>query len=239
MEMLSQSLPSGLLGDLEGVFLAFGARPIDCILLYWLCPSTIGAMPSADSEHPPGDVTRLLAQVAQGHTAATQELYDAIYGELHRIARAQMSRGEAGHTLQPTALVHEAWIRLAKVQKNNEYRDREHFFSVAASAMRSALVDQVRRRKAEKRGGEQSRIPIEVAVEFYEQQGVNIIALDEALERLGETEPRQSRVVELRFFGGLNGSEVAKVLNVSRTTVDRDWYLARIWLREELRLGSA
>jgi RNA polymerase sigma factor (TIGR02999 family) len=185
-------------------------------------------------------VTHLLRRASSGDEAAARELYESIYGELHRLARAHMKGDVQGQTLQPTALVNEAWLRLAKASAaDNSYRDREHFLSVASRAMRSALVDQARRRKAEKRGGGRSRVPLEVAVHLYEESGVDLLELDDALEALAADEPRQSKVVELRFFGGLTLPEVAGALGISRATADRDWSLARIWLREKLRAEPA
>lgn len=195
----------------------------------------------------PGEVTRLLREAARGSDDAARELYQHVYDELHRLARAHMKDAVAGHTLQPTALVHEAWVRLARVTPSSGqdsdasgqgsaagYRDRDHFLSVASRAMRSALVDQVRRRKAEKRGGDRSRVPLEVAVELYQARGVDLIALDDALDRLMQDEPRQARVVELRFFGGLTTEEAARSIGVSVATAERDWRMARAWLKEEL-----
>jgi RNA polymerase sigma factor (TIGR02999 family) len=195
----------------------------------------MSSAPTGPSE-PAGDVTHLLRRASEGDGGAARELYESIYGELHRLARAHMNGDVPGQTLQPTALVNEAWLRLAKAASaENGYRDREHFLSVASRAMRSALVDQARRRTAEKRGGDRARVPLEVAIELYEERGVDLLALDDALERLATDEPRQSQVVELRFFGGLTLPEVASTIGISRATVDRDWSLARIWLREELR----
>ena len=182
----------------------------------------------------PGDVTRLLQRVRGGDEAASHELYESLYQELHRLARAHMNGGPA-QTLQPTALVNEAWLRLARASESNGFTDREHFLSFASRAMRSVLVDQARRRTAEKRGGGRERMPLEVAVDMVEERGVDLLVLDDALERLGEDEPRQTQIVELRFFGGLTLPEIASTLGVSRATVNRDWALARIWLREELR----
>lgn len=186
-----------------------------------------------------GDVTRLLRRAGEGDEAAAGELYDRLYAELHRIARAHMGSRDAAQTLQPTALVHEAWLRLDQAPAADGYRDREHFLSFASRVMRSVLVDQARRRTAEKRGGGRERLPLDVAIDLHEERGVDLLALDDALERLGTEEPRQTRIVELRFFGGLTLPEVASALDVSLATVNRDWSLARIWLREALRGGAA
>jgi RNA polymerase sigma factor (TIGR02999 family) len=152
-----------------------------------------------------------------------------------------MAGDGADHTLQPTALVNEAWLRLAKAAPKTDgaYRDREHFLLVASRAMRSALVDQARRRGAQKRDAGGARVPLAVVVQLYEDRGIDVLSLDEALERLAEGEPRQSRVVELSFFGGLTHPEIARTIEVSLATVERDWRMARMWLREELREASA
>jgi len=187
----------------------------------------------------PGDLTRLLRSASAGDEGASEALYERIYGELHRAAEAHMAREPGPSTLQPTALVNEAWLRLVKAEDGRTYRNRQHFLAVASRAMRSALVDQARRRKAAKRGGDRARVPLAAVVEFAEDRGVDLLSLDDALQRLAADEPRQCRVVELRFFGGLTLPEVARTLGISPTTVDRDWYLARIWLREALRAEPA
>lgn len=185
----------------------------------------------------PGDITLLLQRSAGGDDEAAHELYQQVYGELHGMARAYMGAGANGHTLQPTALVNEAWLRMAHVADADEgsWQDRKHFLAVAARAMRSALVDHARRRNADKRGGNRGRIPLEIAIDLYQRDGVDLLELDDALERLASDEPRQARVVELRFFGGLKLEEIADALEVSAATVDRAWRMARIRLREELR----
>lgn len=186
-----------------------------------------------------GHVTRLLRQASDGDEAAEQHLYESIYGELRRLAHAHM-RKAPGQTLQPTALVHEAWLRLVQAELHRaEYRDREHFLVVASRAMRSALIDHVRRRKTQKRGGQMERVSLDVVIELHEERGVDLMELDEALGRLEAEEPRQGRVVSMRFFGGLSLTEVARALEISRATAYRDWELARIWLREELRAEPA
>ncbi len=184
-----------------------------------------------------GDITRLLQRVAQGESGAAEELYQQVYDELHRLARRQMKGALSGQTLQPTALVGEAWLRLEKAGADGGYKSRQHFLAVASRAMRSALVDQARRRNAEKRGGARKREPLELAVDLYEERCVDLLALDDALEQLGAEEPRQSKVVEMRFFGGLTMREIADSLGVSGATVDRDWQLARIFLQGQLKAG--
>jgi RNA polymerase sigma-70 factor (ECF subfamily) len=193
--------------------------------------------PSHASEDAPGQVTRLLRRASSGDELAERELYGQIYEQLHGMARMYMSKQGAAVTLQPTALVNEAWLRLARSE--NHYDDRTHFLRVASCAMRSTLVDEARRRASKKRGGGATRVPLEVAVDLLARGGTDLIALDDALERLGSDEPRQAKIVELRFFGGLTLVEVAKAVGSSLATVERDWSLARIWLREELRPESS
>jgi len=197
-------------------------------------------MGDGESEPASGDVTQLIQRAARGEESAAHELYDRVYSELHELARGCMHRNAVARTLQPTALVSEAWIRMARAAGGaaDEWRDRQHFLAVAARAMRSVLVDHARRRNAEKRGGDRARVPLEVAVDLYQQDGVDLLALDDALERLAADEPRQAEVVELRFFAGLKLDEVAAALEVSAATVHRAWRLARIRLREELRPAS-
>ena len=185
------------------------------------------------------DVTHLLQQASRGDTGASEALYSRVYEELHRVAEAQMLGAAAGQTLQPTALVSEAWLRLVRGRDQRSYENREHFFSVAARAMRSALVDQARKRSAGKRGGHLGRVSLDVALDAAENRGVDVLALNDALDRLAQTKPRPSQVVEMRFFGGLSLHEIASALDVSQTTVNRDLQLARIWLREELRAEPA
>jgi RNA polymerase sigma factor (TIGR02999 family) len=194
-----------------------------------------------DAKPFPEDVTALLRRMADGDRGASDELLDVLYPYLRELARAQMRAGGAGGTVQPTGLVHEAWLRL-NPGRGGDWRDREHFFAAAARAMRCALVDLARRRRAEKRGGGQRRVALgsapngglEGELQLFEDRAVDLVALDEALVRLGELDERQARVVELRFFGGLNMEEAARALECSRATAERSWYLARSWLRRQL-----
>lgn len=197
-------------------------------------------MRDEEAEPPPGEVTQLLQRAADGDEQASHDLYERVYSQLHDLARGCMQRQVTSSTLQPTALVHEAWMRLARPAGGGspEWRDRQHFLAVAARAMRSVLVDRARRRNAEKRGGGRGRQALEVAVDLYEEEGVDLLALDEALERLAADEPRQAHIVELRFFGGLKLEEVAAALELSMATINRAWRMARIRLRDELRPAS-
>lgn len=178
-------------------------------------------------------MTVLLQRLARGEPEAEAALFLLVESELRRLASAQLGSQRADHTLQVTALVNEAWMRLA-LPAARGMDGREHFLAVAARAMRCVLVDHARARNAAKRDGQRERLPLGEAVAFYEDRACDLVELDSALQRLTERQPRQGKVVELRFFGGLSVDETARVLGVARATVMRDWHLARIQLREEL-----
>jgi RNA polymerase sigma factor (TIGR02999 family) len=161
-----------------------------------------------------------------------------VYAELHRLASSLMSHERAGHTLQPTALIHEAFLRLVQGEQI-EWQSRYHFFAVAAQMMRRILVDHARSVNAEKRFGKREKLSLESALVYTDAQSEELLALDEALERLGKVDERQYRIVELRFFAGLSTDEVAELLGVSSRTVKRDWMMARAWLHAELLEGGA
>jgi RNA polymerase sigma factor (TIGR02999 family) len=182
-------------------------------------------------------VTRLLKCWSAGDRRALEELVPLIYDELRVLARRHLQRERPGHTLQTTALVHEAYLRLAD-QRKEDFSGRAHFFAVAAQVMRRVLVDHARRRRATKRGGELAKLSIQDVAENTQPRAVDFIALDEALQTLERLDPRQSRVVELRYFGGLSVPEVAEVLGASPATIKRDWVTARAWLRREIRRQS-
>lgn len=181
------------------------------------------------------DITGLLLSWASGDASADARLMPAIYDELHRQAARAMRRENDGHTLQATALVHEAYIRLVD-QRRVEWRNRAHFFGIAAQAMRRILVDHARGRLAEKRGGGMRQITLGDAEQDAAQRddAVDILDLHEALERLAALDPQQGRIVELRYFGGLNIDETAESLGISPATVKREWAMARAWLHREL-----
>ena len=181
-------------------------------------------------------VTDLLQAWASGNQAALDELLPLVYDELRRQARRYMRVQPAGHTLQTTALVHEAYLRLVG-QPSVVWNGRAHFFGVAAKAMRSILVDHARARSAAKRGGSARAITLDDAGIAGPQASVDVLALDEALGRLAELDARKSRLVELRYFGGLGIDEAAAVLGVSPATVKREWTTARAWLRRELSVA--
>jgi RNA polymerase sigma factor (TIGR02999 family) len=174
---------------------------------------------------------------SEERTASAGDLPSAIYAELRVLAHDYLSRQRPDHTLPPTALVHEAYLRLAK-QSRFQVSDQVHFFCLAARAMRSILIDHARRRNSMKRGGNATRVPLDDTVAFYNARAMDLLALDEALERLGALQPRLARMIELRFFGGLSLEEAAATLGVSDRTVRRDWLTAKAWLHHELSEGE-
>jgi RNA polymerase sigma factor (TIGR02999 family) len=178
-------------------------------------------------------VSQLLQRWSGGDNEAFDQLMPLVYGELRRMARRCMGQQPAGHTLQTTALIHEAYLRLAG-QEEKRWENRAHFFGVAAQAMRHILVDYARARHTDKRGGEARVISLEEAALVSEERAAELIALDDALAELAQLSPRQSRVVELRYFGGLSVTEAAEVLQVSTDTVTRDWGQAKAWLYRAL-----
>jgi RNA polymerase sigma-70 factor (ECF subfamily) len=182
---------------------------------------------------PSRDVTRLLARWTDGDQAALQQLVPIVHEELRRLARRQMAGERPGHTLQPTALVNEAYLRLVNL-KQMQWQNRAHFFAMAARLMRRILVDFARSRGYQKRGGEAQQVSFTEALEVAGGQPTDVVALDDALEALADVDERKSRIVELRFFGGLSVEETAEVLNVSRETVKRDWKFAKMWLLRHL-----
>ena len=183
-----------------------------------------------------GDVTGLLQAWRGGDQAALDNLIPLLERELHRIAKHYMAAQPPGHTLQTTALVNEAYLRLIDAQRLS-WHDRSHFLAVCSQIMRHVLVDHARARQAAKRGGAAEAAPLEEAWVASPEPDTDIVAIDEALGALAKLYPRKARVIELRFFGGLSVEETAAVLEVSQDTVMRDWRLARAWLARELRRG--
>ena len=179
-----------------------------------------------------GEVTRLLQAWSGGEKEALNELVPIVQKELRGLAAAYLRRERRGHTLQPTALVHEAYLRLVD-QTKVQCRNRAHFFAIAANLMRQILVDYARQHFAAKRGGG-NKVALDEAAAVIQRQGVDILALDEALEKLALLDPRQSQVVELRFFAGLTEDEIADLLDVSPITIKRDWRMARAVLHHQL-----
>ena len=180
------------------------------------------------------DITRLLKAAGSGSKADLDQLMACIYNDLHRLAVSHLQRERADHTLQPTALVHEAYLKLID-QRSANYQDRLHFFAVAARIIRRLLVDHARAKNAQKRGGDSNRVPLEGVEAVLLVDGVELVDLDDALGDLARLSERQASVVELRFFAGCTLDEIAEILDVTRRTVDRDWRVARAWLYDRLR----
>ncbi|MGQ0553839.1 MAG: sigma-70 family RNA polymerase sigma factor [Planctomycetota bacterium] len=185
----------------------------------------------------PEPVTQLLRRFGEGDRSAADELFPLLYDQLRTVARSHMARERADHTLQPTALVHEAWARLAGAEVG-ELRDRQHFLALAARAMRQILVEHARARDTDKRGGGAQRVPLEIVSELWQERHLDVLAVDEALNRLAQQDEQLAHLVELRFFGGLSNGEVGAALGVPLRSVERMWSTARAWLRLALD-GSA
>lgn len=179
------------------------------------------------------DLTRLLEAHADGDRKALGDLLDLVYDELRRVARARLRGERAGHTLQTTALVHEAYLDLIRLDRIR-YRNRAHFFAIAARAMRRILIDHAVHRNAIKRGGDRREVPLDDVVLVAGEPDADLFALREALDRLEALEPRHARVVECRLLAGMSIDETAEALDISAATVSRDWGLARAWLNREL-----
>ncbi len=181
----------------------------------------------------PKEVTQLLIAWSNGDQEALEKLVPLVYDELRRIARRYMKREPAGHTLETTALVNEAYLRLIE-QKGMKWQNRAHFFAISAQLMRRILVSMARARQADKRGGEARQVSLDEALVISEERAAELVALDEAMNELAALDPRRTRVVELRYFGGLSVEETAEVLKISPETVMRDWKRAKAWLYTEL-----
>jgi RNA polymerase sigma factor (TIGR02999 family) len=192
-------------------------------------------MSAAGSSKPkPHEITQLLSNVQQKQPGAEEQLLGMVYNELRHIAAAYMRRERPGHTLQPTALVHEAYLQLVDQTRVN-WQSRAHFFGVASRLMRRILVDHARSHLAEKRGGSAQKLSLDEAIGVARRREVALDAMDDALNTLAEVDPRQSRIVELRFFGGLTVEETAEVLGTSTATVEREWRMAKAWLHGQLQ----
>lgn len=180
----------------------------------------------------PNEVTELLIKWSQGDKAALDELMPVIHSELRRLARRYMARERPGHTLQTTALINEAYLRLVD-QRGVDWQDRAHFFAVAAQIMRHVLVDHARKYQSDKRGGGAQKVPLDEVIVANQQRAAELVTLDQALTDLATLDPRQSQIVELRFFGGLTVEETAEVLKIAPITVMREWRTAKAWLRDK------
>jgi RNA polymerase sigma factor (TIGR02999 family) len=209
----------------------FCAEVSACRKLPWVIGSEAELMD--EPSVPPHRVTQLLQQWGHGDDAALAELTPLVYEELRRLAHHYMEGQRPNHTLQTTALVNEAYLRLAD-QTDPNWQSRAHFFAVAARAMRQILVSYARSNRAQKRGGGAATIGLDEAAILSPEQSKEIIDLHEAMERLGMLDSRKAQVVELKFFGGLNYDEIAEVLKIARVTVRRDWEFAKLWLYTEL-----
>ena len=185
---------------------------------------------------PVSDVTRILESIEQGDPTAAEELLPLVYDELRKLATAKMDLEKPGQTLQPTALVHEAWLRLAG--ENHSWQNRRHFFSAAAEAMRRILVERARRRGRLKRGGEQARVPLDGIDIAIEVDDPNLLRVHEAIEKFAAEDPVKAELVKLRFFAGMRIAEAAELLGLSATTAKRYWAYARAWLYDELTRGG-
>ncbi|HYL99171.1 MAG TPA: sigma-70 family RNA polymerase sigma factor [Blastocatellia bacterium] len=183
------------------------------------------------------EVTQLLADYRNGDSSALDRLFPLIYDELRRLASSYMRRERRDHTLQTTALVHEAYIKMVGPQ-NIPWQNRVHFFAVAAKIMRRILIDRARTRNYAKRGGGAIKLSLDEALVLTDSRAAELVALDDALNELAELDPRQSQVVELRFFGGLTVEETAQFLNISSDTVTRDWNVAKAWLYRQIMPGE-
>lgn len=182
----------------------------------------------------PHDVTQLLVAWSNGDEAARDELIPLVYDELHRLAHQHMHRERPGHTLQTSALVNEAFVRLVD-QRNVHWQNRSHFFGIAAQMMRRVLVDYARSRQAEKRGGDAVQVTLHDELIVSDEKNDEVVALDDALTSLAGLDPRKCQIVEMRFFAGLSIEETAGVLSISPGTVMREWTLAKAWLRKEIK----
>jgi RNA polymerase sigma-70 factor, ECF subfamily len=180
------------------------------------------------------DVTLLLSALTRGDDGAASKLIPVVYDELRRLAGSYMRRERADHTLQATALVHEAYLKLVE-QRSVNWQSRAHFFGVAAQLMRRILIDHARGHSRQKRGGDDQKVSLDEALIFSEQQADELLAVDDSLNQLAKIDPRQAKVVEMRFFGGLSIEEAAEVLGVSPKTVKRDWSVAKAWLYADLK----
>jgi len=181
-----------------------------------------------------GEVTVLLGKLTKGDSEAASKLIPLVYNELRRLAGSYMRRERTDHTLQATALVHEAYLKLVE-QRSVDWQGRAHFFGVAAQLMRRILIDHARAHLRDKRGGGVIPVPLDEALVFAPEQSSELVKLDQSLERLAKLDPRQSKIVELRFFGGLTVEQTAEVLGISPKTVKRDWSMAKAWLHGDLK----
>lgn len=181
-----------------------------------------------------GQITQLLQEYQSGNKNALDAVFPMVYDELRKLAASRLRSERPEHTLQATALVHEAYLRLIGQEKQT-WQNRAHFFGLAAEMMRRILVNHAVKRNADKRFGNQTRLELDEMIEFTQGKDVNLIQLDEAMTKLAEFDPKQAKIIELKFFGGLTNEEIAEVLGVSDSTVKREWRIAKAWLHDELK----
>jgi len=186
---------------------------------------------------PESDLTQLLVSWSKGDKEALDKLVPLVYAELRRIARRHMGRESPGHTLQTSALINEAYMKLVD-RRNVQWQDRAHFFAVAAQVMRHILIDHARSRHYAKRGAGARKVSLEDTAVLSNERAADLVALDDALNALAAIDPRKSRIIELRFFGGLSIEETAEILKIAPVTVTREWRAARAWLRREMSSGE-
>ncbi len=184
----------------------------------------------------PSDVTQLLKDASDGNRQAFDQLLPLVYDELRRLAQSQLRSERAEHTLQATALVHEAYVRMVDLTRV-QWRDQAHFFSVASQAIRRVLIDHARARGAQKRAGDRQQLSLDESLAITADASANLLELDEALDRLAQQHPEKATVVEMRFFGGLTNDQVAEVLDITTRTVERHWAYAKAWLFREIGEG--
>jgi len=183
---------------------------------------------------PQHEITIYLREYQNGDREALDKLFPLVYGELRRLAASRLKGERSDHTLQPTALVHEAYLRLVE-QHSADWQNRAHFFGLAAEMMRRILVNHAVKNNAEKRFGNQTKLALDEIVDFTSGQDINLIRLDESLNTLAEFDPKQAKIVELKFFAGLTNEEIAEVLQISDSTVKREWRIAKAWLHDQLK----
>jgi RNA polymerase sigma factor (TIGR02999 family) len=183
------------------------------------------------------DITHILSAIAQGDPHAADQLLPLVYEELRQLAAQKLAREKPGQTLQATALVHEAYVRLVGAGGDRHWEDRRHFFAAAAGAMRRILIDNARRKQSGKHGGGRQRRDLDADALVAPEPNVDLLGLDAALQRLAEQDPLKARLVELRYFAGLTGDQAAAVLGISASSADRQWVFTRAWLRREIGFG--
>jgi RNA polymerase sigma factor (TIGR02999 family) len=184
------------------------------------------------------EVTRILSDIERGEPMAAEKLMPLVYDELRRLAAEKIAQERPGQTLEATALVHEAYVRLVGAGDGEKWDSRRHFFAAAAEAMRRILIDKARRKKTQKHGGGRERLEVDPDALAEPEQGFDLLELDGALRRLADQDPLKARLVELRYFAGLTGDQAAAALGISPSSADRHWVFTRAWLRRELGLGA-